>query len=169
MLIDTLNKEELKNLLVKNWMTHDGAWFLNSYLLFGIKEANKLNKKAIRTLAPFEMKRIKKLSRYKDKEISTYKELKGFINDAFSILKGDFMDFTYSFPGENRIHWETNKCFAYEGMKKLGVEKEYKCGVLYRISCWLKELGIKHTFEPRFKHCLLHTEGQCSGDIVISL
>lgn len=168
MLIDTLNKEELKNLLVKNWMTHDGAWFLNSYLLFGIKEANKLNKKAIRTLAPFEMKRIKKLSRYKDSEISTYKELKGFINDAFSILKGDFMDFTYSFPGENRIHWEMNRCFAYEGMKKLGVEKEYKCGVLYRISCWLKELGIKHTFEPSFKHCLLHTEGQCSGDIVIS-
>jgi len=48
MLINTFNKEELKNLLVKNWMTHDGAWFLNSYLLFGIKDANKLNKKAIR-------------------------------------------------------------------------------------------------------------------------
>lgn len=94
MLIDKLNKEELKNLLVKNWMTHDGAWFLNSYLLFGIKKANKLNKKAIRTLAPFEVRRVKKLSAYKEKEISNYEDFKTFMSDVFGILKGDFMDFS---------------------------------------------------------------------------
>jgi hypothetical protein len=167
MLIDDLNKEDLKDLLVKNWMTHDGAWFLNTFLLFGIDEANKLNKKAIRTLAHFEVERVRKLSEYSDKEVSSYEDIKIFINDAFSVLKGDFMDFKYSFPEKDRFHWEMGRCFAYEGMKKLGVQKEYECGVLYRVSCWLKELGINHKFDPPFKHCLLHSQGQCKGDIIL--
>ncbi|TFF96992.1 MAG: hypothetical protein EU547_05605, partial [Promethearchaeota archaeon] len=164
MLLDNLNKEELKNLLVKNWMTHDGAWFLNSYLRFGIKEANKLNKGAIKTLSAFEINRVKKLSKLGDRKISNYEELKNFVNDAFSVLKGDFMDFHYSFPGNNCIHWEMGKCFAYEGMKKLGVEKEYDCGVIYRVSCWLKEMGLKHKIEPKIKKCLLNFQDKCSGD-----
>ncbi|MBD3194993.1 MAG: hypothetical protein GF317_08065 [Candidatus Lokiarchaeota archaeon] len=167
MLIDKLNKEELKNLLVKNWMSHDGAWFLNSYLRLGIKKANKINKGAIRTLASLEIKRIKLLSEFKNKDISSYEELKDFINTTYSVLKGDFMDFTISFPGENRFHWDMGKCFAYEGMKRLGVEEEYECGVIYRVSCWLKELGIKHKIEPRIKNCLLNSHKQCSGDIIL--
>lgn len=168
MLIDKLEKEELKNLLVKNWMIHDGAWFLNTYLHFGIKKANKLNKKAIRTLSSFEVKRIKEISELGDKQIGNYEELKDFVTNAFSILKGDFMRFNYSFPGENRIHWEMGKCFAHEGMKKLGIEKEYECGVIYRVSCWLKELGLKHTIEPKVNNCLKNTKGDCKGDIIIS-
>jgi len=168
MLLDNLNKEELKNLLIKNWMTHDGAWFLNTYLRFGIDKANKLNKGAIRTLAIFEINRVKKRSKLGDKKISNFEELKAFVNDAFSVLKGDFMEFTYSFPGNNSIHWEMRKCFAYEGMKKLGVQKEYECGVIYRISCWLKELGIKHKIKPKIKKCLLNFQEKCSGDIIVS-
>ncbi|MFO7797854.1 MAG: DUF6125 family protein [Promethearchaeati archaeon] len=167
MLLDNLNKEELKNLLVKNWMTHDGAWFLNCYLHYGIKKANKLNKGAIKTLSSFEINRVKKLSKFRDSRVSNYEELKKFVNDAFSVLKGDFMDFTYSFPGSNRIHWEMGKCFAFEGMKKLGVQEEYECGVIYRVSCWLKELGLKHKIEPKIKKCLLNTQERCSGDILV--
>ncbi|TFF98377.1 MAG: hypothetical protein EU547_01755 [Promethearchaeota archaeon] len=168
MLIDELDKEELRNLLVKNWMTHDGAWFLNTYLQFGIKKANKLNKRAIRTLSSFEISRIKEKLGLANKTISNYDELQQFVNNAFSVLKGDFMNFNYSFPGENRIHWDMGKCFAYEGMKKLGVEKEYECGVIYRVSCWLKELGLNHSIEPRIKKCLKTTKGECSGEIIIS-
>lgn len=167
MLLDKLEKEDLKNLLVKNWMTHDGAWFLNTYLQFGIKEANKLNKRAIRTLSSFEVKRIKEHSGLKNSEITNYAELKEFVNNAFSILKGDFMRFNYSFPGNNRVHWEMGKCFAYEGMKKLGVQEEYECGVIYRVSCWLKELGLRHTIEPEVDRCLKNIKGECCGDIIV--
>ncbi|MEJ2252003.1 MAG: hypothetical protein P8Y97_20380 [Candidatus Lokiarchaeota archaeon] len=169
MLFDNLNKKDLKNLVVKNWMTHDdGAWFLNTYLHFGIKQANNLNKKAIKTLSKFEVNRIRNLSEGGNTKISTYEELKKFIDDAFSVLKGDFMDFTYSFPRNNCIHWEMGKCFAYKGMKKLGIEKEYECGVIYRVSCWLKELGLKHNIEPKFRKCLLNFQEECKGDIIIS-
>jgi hypothetical protein len=112
MLLDDLSKKELKSLLIKNWMSHDGSWFLNSYLRGGIDEANKLNKSAIRTLASFEIKRVKNLSKFKDKEIRNYKDLEEFIKDAFSVLKGDFMDFGITFPGENRVQWEMRKCYS---------------------------------------------------------
>ncbi|MBD3253503.1 MAG: hypothetical protein GF383_00340 [Candidatus Lokiarchaeota archaeon] len=169
MLIDDLSKEELKNLLVKNWMAHDGAWFLNTYLQFGIDKANKLNKRAIKTLSMFETYNVKKLTKFADKEITTFEELKDYVMDIFSVLKGDFMDFSLSFPEKNRIHWEFRKCFAHESMKKLGVEEQYKCGVIYRVSCWLKESGIKHKIEPKFKKCLKLSHGKCAGDFITFL
>ncbi len=167
MLIDNLNKVELRNLLIKNWMTHDGAWFLNIYLRFGMRKANRLNKKAIKTLAPFEINRVKKLSGIGNKKLTDFKEVKTFINEAMSVLKGDFMAFHISFPEKNVIHWDMEKCFAYEGMKKLGVEKEYECGVIYRVSCWLDELGVEHTIKPKIKKCVLNNKKTCSGDINI--
>ncbi|MBD3211360.1 MAG: hypothetical protein GF311_02040 [Candidatus Lokiarchaeota archaeon] len=167
MLIDNLNKEELKNLLVKNWMSHDGSWFLNTFLRVGIKEANKINKGAIKMLASLEIARIKRLSEFNDKQINNYQELTDFMKTTYSVLKGDFMDFTISFLGKNRFHWEMGKCFAFEGMKRLGIENEYECGVIYRVSCWLNELGIKHKIVPKIKHCLLNSQNQCSGDIIV--
>jgi hypothetical protein len=59
-------------------------------------------------------------------------------------------------------------CFAYEGMKKLGVQNEYECGVIYRIKCWLKELGLKPKINPRIKKCLLTSQGHCGGTIKVS-
>lgn len=88
-------------------------WFLNTYFRVGIKEANKINKGAIKTLASLEINRIKTLSNYKNKKIINYKELEKFIKDTYSVLKGDFMDFIVSFPSDNRIHWEMRNCFAY--------------------------------------------------------
>lgn len=52
-------------------------------------------------------------------------------------------------------------------MKKLGVEEDYECGVIYRISCWLKELGLKHEIKPKIEKCLLNSQEKCRGDIVI--
>ncbi len=91
----------------------------------------------------------------------TFEQLKDFINNAFSVLKGNFMDFNYTFLENNRIHWEINRCFTYEGMKMIGVNKQYECGVIYRISCWLDALRIKHTIDPEIDKCLLNSHENC--------
>jgi len=168
-LYDQLNKKELKELLVKCWMTHDGMWFLNAFLTFGIKAANKLNKNAIRSLAQIESVRIRKALGRNNEKVDSFDKLKSFMNDGFSILKGDFMNFDYTFPEENLeeniMHWEMHKCWAYEGMKKLGVADQYECGVIYRVKCWLDSLKVEYTMKPRFKGCLMASEGKCTGDI----
>ncbi len=168
-LFDQLDKNQLKELLVKCWMTHDGSWFYSCVRDFGIETANKLNKAAIKNLSVIEMQRIKKAMGWENLRIETFEQLKDFISSAFSVLKGGFMDFKYSFPENNRMHWEMNRCFAYNGMKMIGVHKQYECGVIYRVSCWLDALGIKHTIEPEIDKCLLNSREKCSGNIILNL
>ena len=42
-----IDKQELKKLLLKCWMTHDGMWFYHSMQEWGIEKTNKINKAAI--------------------------------------------------------------------------------------------------------------------------
>ena len=168
-LFDELDKQELKELLVKCWMTHDGAWFYNVVKEFGIDVANKLNKEAIKNLSGLEMQRIRKALGMEKTKIKSFDQLKKFIEDGFSILKGDFMKFEYSFPEQNRMHWEMDKCFAFEGMKMIGVKKGYECGLIYRVCCWLDILGIKYELKPKINDCLLYSQKNCVGDIIINL
>ena len=166
-LFDDLNKQELKELLLKCWMSHDGAWFYNAYNRYGIEVANKLNKGAIKNLSILEMQRIRKALGTKKKQIQSFEELKEFIDNGFSILKGDFMKFDYNFSEPNKLHWEMDTCFAFEGMKMIGVRQGYECGVVYRVCCWLDALGINYKLSPKINDCLLYSQNKCRGDIFI--
>jgi len=165
MLFDHLDKHQLKELLIKNWMTHDGSWFYNCVKELGIDAANKLNKASIKSLAPIEVQRVRKALGMESEKIETFEQLKNFFNNAFSVTKGDFMNFNYTFPEENRLHWEMDTCFAYKGMKRIDVNEKYECGLLHRVICWLDVLGIKYTLEPKIKNCLLYSQNLCKGDI----
>ncbi len=165
-LFDQLNKHQLKELLVKCWMTHDGSWFYNCVKMLGIEKANRLNKAAIKSLSVIEVQRVLKALGDEKLKIETFDQLKKFFDDGFSVIKGDFMDFNYSFPAKNLLHWEMNKCFAYEGMKRIGVKEKYECGLLYRIGCWLDVLGIKYKLEPSFDDCLLYSQKKCVGKMI---
>ena len=78
------------------------------------------------------------------------------------------MDFNYSFPEKNVFHWEVSKCFAYEGMKRMGAHQQYQCGLLHRVSCWLKTMNIEHELDPAVGYCLLNEIDHCSGNILFS-
>jgi len=83
------------------------------------------------------------------------------------MLFGQFafqMDYTISFPEKNVKHWTMNRCWAHKSVKKLGGDQEYKCGVLWRVQCWMKALGAKFEMDPPVKTCLLHEQDRCEGD-----
>lgn len=71
-----ITKEELIDLENRCWMTHDGMWFFICLSNFGIEQANKLNKSAIRGLAPFEIERTKKPSAIKKKRCKALRNSK---------------------------------------------------------------------------------------------
>jgi hypothetical protein len=166
MLFEEIDKKQLREFLVKNWMTHDGAWFFQTTMAVGIAKANRLNKAAIGMLAEAEQKRLLKLMGWEGRRITTFSEFREVIDNAFSLVKGDFMNFEYSFPAENIMRYKMlGKCWAAEGMKKLGVEKEYECGVLRRVMCWIKQMGVKYKMIPPVKTCQLNTQATCEGEI----
>jgi hypothetical protein len=162
---EKLNKKELIEILGKCWMTHDGMWFYNTLMTSGIENANKINKAAIKSLAPIEISRLKKLMGMTS--ISSYEVLKEFFTGAAELLIPDFMNIVFDFSGNNIATWKFNekKCFAYNGINMLGVIDQYQCGPIYRIKCWLDVLGMKYFIEPDTDQCIMPSQGACSGKI----
>jgi hypothetical protein len=148
-----IETEEIVDLLNRCWMTHDGMWFYHCFREFGIEKANKLNKAAIKSLAPVEMKRIKKALGIEKEPFQTFEEVKSFFISAAELVIPDFMNAGMSFPEKNILHWEfkAKSCFAYKGMVRIGAIDQYECGVIYRLECWFDSLGIKYSVSPQIK------------------
>jgi len=158
-----LDQNELQDLILKCWMTHDAMWFYNCLQEFGIEKANKINKAAIRGLAAIEINRIRKA--FGIGKIENWEDAKKLIDAGFGTLAGAFMGFEYTVVSDNVMHWEMKKCFAHAGMTRLGVIDRYECGVIYRVTSWFDSLGIKYEFVPPISGCIMHTNGACRGDI----
>lgn len=156
---NSLSKNELKEIMNKNWMTHDAMWFYNCLQEFGIEKTNKINKAAIRDMAAIEIKRIQKA--VGATQINTFDEFKIFFDIAMEIATGKFMKYKYSTPTHNLMQAQWDSCFAYEGMKALGVSDRYECGIMLRIDTWLTTLDIKFEVEPKVKGCMMNTDGKC--------
>ena len=156
-------------MLGKGWLTHDGAWFFHTYQEVGIEIANKLNKAAIRSLAPIEIKRAKNALGIDGEKIRTFEELKDFMLGALEMILPNsvFERFRFRASSKDLLHWEweSGECFAYKGMKQIGIVDGYRCGVMYRIECWLEALGIKYEIDPKIDKCLMHEKGSCFGNI----
>jgi hypothetical protein len=168
--VDEIGMDELKELLIKNWMTHDGMWFYQCVLALGIEQTNRLNKGAIKALAEIETNRAKKILGIEKDRIDTFEELRDFLYGAFGLSVGDFMSGTFSFPEQDMMRWEVGDqgCFAYRGMKRMGVIDRYQCGVLYRVLCWIENLGVRYSVSPEISGCLFHSNGKCAGDVKFS-
>ncbi len=159
-------KKELIELLNKCWMTHDAMWFLCCLQECGIDKANKINKAAIRSLAPIETMRMRKFLGIEEGPVQTFEAFKKFFSGASELCVPDFMNVHMSFPRENVLHWEfePKECFAYKGMQNIGVIEEYECGVIYRVGCWIESLKIGYDVNPKMTRCLMLDGPNCSGD-----
>jgi hypothetical protein len=163
--------EELKDLLGKGWLTHDGMWFYHTCLDSGMEQANRINRQAIRSLAAIEMARARKALRVENEDLRTFEGLQAFMYDALQMTLPEsvFTRASFTFVPPNVFHWEwqDGECFAYKAMRQMGVIDEYVCGVMYRIECWLESSGIPYTVEPRIEKCIMHQAGHCRGDFII--
>lgn len=165
--LDSLTKENIVDLLNRCWMTHDGMWFFHCMKEFGIEKANKMNRAAISSLAPIEIARMKDALGIEKKKIETFGEFKDFFSKVSKLFSPDFMNINVGFQADSTLHWEFTKyqCFAYKGMKRLGVIDQYRCGVIYRLERWFASLGLEYTVTPQTDRCLMRAEGSCSGNI----
>jgi len=171
--LDKIEKRDIRNLLGKGWLTHDGMWFFHVYQELGIEKANKLNKAAIKSLAPIEVERAKRVLGITKKRLDTFEEVMNFMLSALELTVPDsvFKMLHFESPSKDLIlwNWENGQCFAYKGMKQMGTIDQYHCGVMYRIECWLESLGVSHSMRPRIEGCLMHEKGACKGEIRVSL
>ncbi len=158
----TPNKGELKELLNKCWMTHDGMWFFHCMSECGMETANKVNKAAIRSLSGIEIERIKKACGIS--EVTDSQGLRELFEAARETVVADFMHFTYEFISDTHLHVEMLDCFAYRGITRIGGIEQYECGIFERIEGWLTALRIPFTVTPEVSGCMMNTDGRCFRD-----
>ncbi len=171
--VNQVDDKEIKELLAKGWLTHDAMWFVNVYQNLGIERTNQLNLSAIRSLAPIEVARLQNVLGLTQKPIQTSAALNAFMQSAFEITLPESVSGKFRFgmetPGIFKWEWEQGGCFAYKGMQKLGVLDTYRCGVMYRIECWLDVLGTAYTMNPEIDTCIMSANHGCAGTITVEL
>ncbi|MBD3194991.1 MAG: hypothetical protein GF317_08055 [Candidatus Lokiarchaeota archaeon] len=161
-----LNISDLREILIKNWMSHDGFWFFHCLQHCGIEKTNMINRAAVKSMSLLEIKRLKKM--FELDNINNFKDLKNFINLIFQVVKANFMDFEYFFPKENVMIFRMNTCFAHDGVKRIGALEEYKCGIFLRIDCWLEGLNLDYDTNPENIGCLLRDNGKCEREYLFN-
>lgn len=170
--LDLLAKKELKELLCKGWMTHDAMWLLHCLEAIGMEKTNEINTQAVFSMSRIEINRIRKALGYPKGKIKTFDELKQLMVQAMEIVKAEFMDFSWSVSEKNVLHWKwrSGNCFAYQGIKAMGVLDQYDCGIMKRIEGWMQGLEIEYEIVPKINGCLMaDADEKCEGDFILSL
>ena len=72
--VDDISRDELRDLLGRGWLAHDGIWFCHIYREPGIETASRLNRAAINSLALIEMDRVAKWLGVQVGRIDTFEE-----------------------------------------------------------------------------------------------
>jgi len=153
------SKNALRDLLVTGWMTHDAMWFASSARLCGIERTNVVNRGAVKAMAEVEGQRLHKA--LAAGPIDSFEGLQRFLGDAFDLMRTPFMKFELTYPEQNLMRWETERCFAHEGVSKLGMIDRYECGIFDRLEGWLESLGIEYKATPEIDGCFMHRRGRC--------
>jgi hypothetical protein len=86
---------------------------------------------------------------------------KSSLEKALQAVKADFMDFEFGYPDTNTMRWDIHRCFAFEGVSKLGVAAQYQCGICPRVETWFTELNIKYSVTPVVQGCMMLTDNKC--------
>jgi hypothetical protein len=171
--VQGLTPSDLKDFLGKGWLTHDGMWFFSVVQAYGIEAANRLNRAAIKAMAPLEVNRCRRLLGMGTERPRTFSEVRDFMDGALQAILPESILSVSSFtaPSANVVRWEwrDGKCFAYEGMKRLGIADRYLCGVIYRIECWLDVLEVPYTVNPKIEACIMAGTGSCAGEFRFGL
>ncbi len=155
-----LNQEQLRSILIKNWMTHDALWYGEVASRFGMTEASPMNLRVCKKLGKIECRRLMKMVGVSTpSNMVDYRELFEFGKKVFF---PDFMNVQIKYPGDDLQVFHVLDCFAYKGMKEAGVIEDYECGIFERIEGWFEAMDLIYTLTPELSRCLKFKGEDCT-------
>lgn len=154
-----ISREDLRDLLSKNWMTHDAMWLMHCMGEVGMEAANRINQKAVKSMALIEVKRLAQAVGME--RVESFDQFRSFIAQAVPLVIAGFMNISFELHEPDQLHCRMHTCFAHDGIQRLGVIEQYDCGIFLRIEGWLAGLGIGYEVEPEVTKCMMHTDGEC--------
>jgi len=154
-----INRDQLRNILIRNWMTHDALWYGEVAATFGMAQASPMNLRVCRKLGQIEFKRLMNVVEAPPpKNFQAYRELFELGKDVFV---PEFITIQIDYPGNSVQVFRISECFAHNGMKKLGLLPVYECGIFERIEGWFDAMGLRYTRTPDLSRCLKFKGEEC--------
>jgi hypothetical protein len=154
-----INRDQLKDILLRNWLTHDALWYGEVAEKFGMAEASPMNLRVCRKLGRIEFKRLMSLAGAPPpKNFEAYRELFELGQEVFV---PEFITIHIDYPGNSTQVFQVSECFAHQGMKKLGLLADYECGIFERIEGWFDAMGLRYTRTPDLSRCLKFKGEEC--------
>jgi len=155
----SLNKSQVSDLLLKNWMTHDALWYAEVALKLGMEEASPMNLRVCRKLGQIEYKRLLKMVNTSPPD--DMEQFRTLFNIGRQVFVPDFMSLEIAYPDSNLLRIHVLECFAHRGMEKAGQLSEYECGIFERIFGWFDAMNLNYTAEPDLSRCLKFKGYEC--------
>ncbi len=156
----TLNREELRDILIRNWMTHDSLWYGEVASRFGMTEASPMNLRVCKKLGKIEYRRLMKMVGVSTpSNMVDYREL---FELGKKVFFPDFMNVQIKYLEDDLQVFRVLDCFAYKGMKEAGVIDDYECGIFERIEGWFEAMDLMYTLTPELSRCLKLKGDDCT-------
>ena len=158
-MLSSLSFDAQKDLLIKDWMSHDARWYMAVVEHFGIEHANRLNQKVARELGRVEMKRfMKALNLTRSRNMEEYLNLK---KAALSMFGPDLVDYEMKTLDRQSYEMHLTRCFAHENIVRAGIKDQYECGIFSRLQGWIDAQGLEHELTPPLGKCMKVLGKEC--------
>ena len=159
---------EREELLRKCWLSHDALWLYGVVERFGPEAANDLNKRTARTIGQTEMRRLMRLAGVS--EVRRHEDY----HRLFRLAEGLFVpstSFAYARESldDDSERWTVQRCFAYEGLSRMGLLDRIECAIWERVEGWLDAMGVSYEINPPLAGCYRLLGQECQRSIVVEV
>lgn len=161
-----LSQEEREGFLRTAWLSHDARWYAAALEEFGPGVANRLNRRAIRTAAAVEAKRLHRALGLSP--VATAYEFLEFAEFGRELVVGDMVEMAMEVHSDSAYEVRVTRCFAADQISRAGLAGTYECGIFDRIEGWHEGLGVPLAESVPTTICLLANGQACSRVLTIA-
>ncbi|QKV96150.1 hypothetical protein HUT19_34185 [Streptomyces sp. NA02950] len=163
---EELTATEREELLRRSWMATDGLWYYQTATKSGIDGANEANIQVVREFGRQEMVRL--MRGLGIEKVETLEQYRRLFQAAVDLYLGSLFAAEESFEDRTQ-HLKVSTCFAYKGVKRAGIEKDYHCGPGERLTGWLQAMDLPAEIDPGVGLCQMAHTGSCGYRLTVDL
>ncbi|MFL5909856.1 MAG: DUF6125 family protein [Gaiellaceae bacterium] len=161
-----LSHAQREDLLRRSWMANDGLWFYQTAQARGIDAANEANAQVVREFGRQEMSRLMRALGID--EVRTIEQYRLLYRTAVDLFLSTLVVAEESFEDDTQQLTVTS-CFAYNAVKRAGIDQLYHCGPGERLTGWLTAMNLPPEIDPAVGRCQMAHTGSCGYRIKLGL
>jgi len=131
------------NRLQRLWWLHDALWYQEVAKRFGPEAANEINREAIRPIARRVMKAVL-AGRGLDRDDLAMEDVLACFREASALMwPPPLTEWEAEIVDGETIEVQITKCYAIEGLKRIGAAEEYECPCIAVREGWFSALRLQ--------------------------